>query len=31
VENAVDAELGYIFTNDAEYLTSRASVVPIET
>jgi hypothetical protein len=29
VENIVDAELGYIFTNDPDYLTSRSSVVPL--
>jgi len=28
VENIIDAELGYIFTNDSEYLTSKASLVP---
>ena len=31
VENIVDAELGYIFTNDPDYLTSRSSVVPLQT
>ena len=29
VENIIDAELGYIFTNDADYLTSKASLVPV--
>ena len=28
MENIIDAELGYIFTNDSEYLTSKASLVP---
>jgi hypothetical protein len=30
VENIIDAELGYIFTNDADYLTSKASLVPAQ-
>jgi vacuolar protein sorting-associated protein 1 len=28
VENIIDSELGYIFTNDPEYLTSNVSLVP---
>lgn len=30
VENIIDSELGYIFTNDADYLTSKASLVPVQ-
>lgn len=29
VENIIDSELGYIFTNDADYLTSKASLVAV--
>ncbi|CAK63208.1 unnamed protein product (macronuclear) [Paramecium tetraurelia] len=30
VENLIDAELGYIFTNDQDYLTMNASIIPQE-
>ncbi|KAM3137004.1 hypothetical protein pb186bvf_010917 [Paramecium bursaria] len=30
VENLIDAELGYIFTNDQDYLTLNASIIPQE-
>ena len=29
VENLIDAELGYIFTNDQDYLTMNASIIPV--
>jgi len=28
VENLIDAELGYLFTNDYEYLQSRTQIIP---
>jgi len=28
VENLIDAEEGYIFTNDVEYLTKRTDIIP---
>ena len=29
VENIVDAESGYLFTNDMDYITNRTNVVPV--
>ena len=29
VENIIDAELGYLFTNDNEYLLSRTNIIPV--
>ena len=29
VENVIDAELGYLFTNDNEYLFTRTNIVPV--
>eukprot|EP00828_Plagiopyla_frontata_P003387 TRINITY_DN1098_c0_g1_i7.p3 TRINITY_DN1098_c0_g1~~TRINITY_DN1098_c0_g1_i7.p3 ORF type:complete len:156 (+),score=34.88 TRINITY_DN1098_c0_g1_i7:179-646(+) len=28
VENIIDAELGYLFTNDYNYITQRTSIIP---
>lgn len=28
VENIIDAEIGYLFTNDYFYLTERTSIIP---
>lgn len=30
VENLIDSEMGYIFTNDQDYLTMNASIIPQE-
>lgn len=29
VENIIDAEQGYLFTNDMDYITNRTNVVPV--
>jgi len=29
VENIIDAELGYLFTNDYEYLMQRTNIIPV--
>lgn len=29
VESIVDAEQGYLFTNDMDYITNRTNVVPV--
>lgn len=31
VENHIDAELGYLFTNDLDYLTNRTNILPVQT
>jgi len=29
IENIIEAEQNYIFTNNAEYLTKRAGIIPV--
>jgi hypothetical protein len=29
VENIIDAELGYLFTNDYDYLLQRTNIIPV--
>jgi hypothetical protein len=31
VVNIIDSELGYLFTNDLDYLSSRTSIIPVIT
>lgn len=30
VSNIIEAELGYLFTNDYEYLMNRTNLVPVQ-
>lgn len=29
VESIIEAEQGYLFTNDVEYLTNRTTIIPV--